>query len=187
MEVAVDECVSGKEVLRLLAGLEALHLSFSSACGSMRVLSTIVEVATLSVLDIGQQMTLRHPIASQLVGDDHSRHVLQALQQTPEEPLGSFPITSLLDQNIEDDTVLIHGTPKIMLNAQDPDEHLASSRGGIPPPRAPRTVRDPLEFIRLPMFSRRHAQSANARRGLDSPGEPAPAIPLRALASGAGV
>ena len=100
MEVAVDECVSGKEVLRLLAGLEALHLSFSSACGSMRVLSTIVEVATLSVLDIGQQMTLRHPIASQLVGDDHSRHVLQALQQTPEEPLGSFPITSLLDQNI---------------------------------------------------------------------------------------
>jgi hypothetical protein len=149
MEVAVDECVSGKEVLRLLAGLEALHLSFSSACGSMRVLSTIVEVATLSVLDIGQQMTLRHPIASQLVGDDHSRHILQALQQTPEEPLGSFPITSLLDQNIEDDTVLIHGTPKIMLNAQDPDEHLVEvplvARSGTA--AAQTTGKVPAEFL----------------------------------------
>ena len=115
----------------------------------MRVLSTIVEVATLSVLDIGQQMTLRHPIASQLVGDDHSRHVLQALQQTPEEPLGSFPITSLLDQNIEDDTVLIHGTPKIMLNAQDPDEHLVEvplvARSGTA--AAQTTGKVPAEFL----------------------------------------
>ena len=101
-----------------------LHLPLSSACRSMRVLSTIVKVAAWSMLDIGQQTSLRHAIASQLVGDDHSRHVLQALQQTLEEPLGGFPITPLLDQSIENDTILIHGTPQIMLNGLDPDEYL---------------------------------------------------------------
>jgi hypothetical protein len=89
----------------------------------MRILSTIVEVATLSMLDIRQE-ELRHAIASQLVGDDHSRHILQALQQTLEEAPGGFPIAPLLDQNIEDDTILIHGTPQILLNALDPDEYL---------------------------------------------------------------
>ena len=76
------------------------------------------------MLDIGQQASLRHAITSQLVGDDHPRHILQALQQTPEEPHGGFPFAPLLDQNIEDDTILIHGTPQIMLNALDPDEYL---------------------------------------------------------------
>ena len=34
-----------------------------------------------------------------------------------EEPFGNFPNTLLLDQYIEDNTVLIYGTPKVMLNA----------------------------------------------------------------------
>ena len=78
----------------------------------------------MAVLDIGQQASLRHAIASQLVGDDHARHILQAFQQTLKEPLGGFSITPLLDQNIEDETILIHGTPQVMLNALDPDEYL---------------------------------------------------------------
>jgi hypothetical protein len=90
----------------------------------MRVLGTIVEVAALSMLDIGQQALLRHTIACQLVGDDHSRHILRAPLQTLEEPLGGIPIAPLPDQNIEDDTILIHGTPQIVLNALDPDEYL---------------------------------------------------------------
>jgi hypothetical protein len=32
MEVAMDECVSGKEVLNLLRRFESLHLAFSSSC-----------------------------------------------------------------------------------------------------------------------------------------------------------
>jgi len=35
MEVTMDECVSGEEALGLLGRFEALHLSFSSSCGSM--------------------------------------------------------------------------------------------------------------------------------------------------------
>ena len=88
------------------------------------------------MLDIRQQVSLRHAIASQLVGDDHSRHILQALQQTLEEAHGGFPVTPLLDQNIEDDTILIHGAPQIMLNALDPDEYLVE----VPLVARPRTT-----------------------------------------------
>jgi hypothetical protein len=35
MEVAMDECVSGKEGLRLVQRLEPLHLPFSAACRAM--------------------------------------------------------------------------------------------------------------------------------------------------------
>ena len=41
-----------------------------------------------------------------------------------EEPLGGFRIPSVLHEDIEDHAALIHGTPQIMLNALDPDEHL---------------------------------------------------------------
>jgi hypothetical protein len=42
------------------------------------------------MLDVGQQASLR-----QLVGDDYSRHKPQALEQSLEGLLGSFPITLL--------------------------------------------------------------------------------------------
>ena len=46
-------------------------------------------------------------------------------------------------------------------------EAYVESRGGISPPRAPRTVREPLEFIRLPMFGRCHDIAANEQTELD--------------------
>jgi len=52
------------------------------------------------------------------------------------QPLGGFSITPLLDQNIEDDTILIHGAPQIMLNALDPDEYLVE----VPLVARPRTT-----------------------------------------------
>ena len=115
--------MSGEEVLRLFGRFEPLHLPFSSSRRSMRVLGTVVEIATLSVLDTGQQLASSHTIASQLVGDDHSRHVLQTLQQPPEEALGGFGIASVLNEDVEHNAVLIDGTPEIMLHALDPDEH----------------------------------------------------------------
>ena len=77
------------------------------------------------------------------------RSANETLQQTLEEPLSGVPIAPLLDQNIEDDTILIHGTPQIMLNALDPDEYLVEvplvARPGTP---APQTISKALaEFL----------------------------------------
>jgi hypothetical protein len=60
-KVAIDERVSEQELLGLVGRLEALHLPFSTSRRPVRVLSSIVEVATLPVLDIRQHLSLRAP------------------------------------------------------------------------------------------------------------------------------
>ena len=74
------------------------------------------------MLNRGKQLTLSDAIAPQLVGHDHPRHILQTLQQPREEALCSIGITPGLNQDVEHDTLLIDGAPKIVLNALDPDE-----------------------------------------------------------------
>ena len=123
MEVAMDERVSGEEGLRLVQRLEPLHLAFSSPCRSMRVLGAIVEIPALSVLDPGEQVALGHAVTSQLVGHDDPWHVVQAFQQAPEETLSGVGIAAFLNQDVEHNAVLVNGTPEIVLNALEPDEH----------------------------------------------------------------
>ena len=74
------------------------------------------------MLDAGQQVALRHTIASQLVGHDRPRHILQTLQQPPEEALRGVGIAPGLNQTVERDTILIDGASEIVLHAADPDE-----------------------------------------------------------------
>jgi hypothetical protein len=49
------------------------------------------------MFDAGKQLTPRDTIASQSVGQDHLRHILQTLQQSLEEPLCSVGIAPGLD------------------------------------------------------------------------------------------
>ena len=76
------------------------------------------------MLDVGKQVALRHAVASQFVGHDHPRHILQTFQQTPEESLGGRRIAAFLNEDVEHNAILIHGAPQITLHALDPDEHL---------------------------------------------------------------
>ena len=86
------ECVSGEEILGLLGRFKPLHLPLSPPCRPMRVLGAIVEIAALSVLDAGKQMALLDAVASQLVGHEHPRLILQSLQQSSEEVLVQFEL-----------------------------------------------------------------------------------------------
>jgi hypothetical protein len=69
------------------------------------------------MFNVRKQLPLRHDGASQLIGNDHARHILKALQQSSEESFGGFGIPPRLNEDVEDDAVLIHGTPKIVLHA----------------------------------------------------------------------
>lgn len=62
-------------------------------------------------------------VASQLIGHDHSRHVLQALEQPFEESLRGLGIPPRLNEDVEYDAVLVHHTPEIMLDALDSNKH----------------------------------------------------------------
>lgn len=104
--------------------LESLHLPFSAPGRSMRVLSSIVQVAALPVLDIGQKFVLRHAVAPQLVGYEDARHILQTLQEPLKEAPCRPAITALLDQDVEHDPVLIDGAPEIVQLALDSDKDL---------------------------------------------------------------
>ena len=74
------------------------------------------------MLDAGKQVALRHTIASQPVGHDRPRPILQTLQKPLEEALRGVGIAPGLNQNVERDTILIDGAPEIVLHAADPDE-----------------------------------------------------------------
>ncbi len=76
VEMAIDESMSGDEVLSLRWRFEALHLPFSSSRRTMRVLSPIVQVSALPVLNVGKQVALGDAVAAHFVGHDHPRHVL---------------------------------------------------------------------------------------------------------------
>ena len=63
-------------------------------------------------------------IASQLVGHNHPRLILQTLQQPFEEALGRLGITPGLNKDVEHDAILIDGAPEVVLHALDADEDL---------------------------------------------------------------
>ena len=90
----------------------------------MRVLGAVVQIPALLVFDAGKQMALRDAVASQLVATINPRHILQSLQQSSEETLGSVGITPILNQNVEHDAGLIHRAPEIVLHAPDSDDDL---------------------------------------------------------------
>jgi hypothetical protein len=75
------------------------------------------------MFDFGKEIALCHTVASQFVGNDHARHILEALQKPSEETLRGLGVPSWLNQDVEHNAVLVHGAPKIMLHALDPNEH----------------------------------------------------------------
>ena len=88
----------------------------------MRNLGPIVGILLGFVGETRQDRSTGSSIALQLVGDDPEWLLALTAQQSAKEPLGCTLIAARLHQNTDDITVLIHGTPKIMLLAVDSDE-----------------------------------------------------------------
>jgi hypothetical protein len=62
-------------------------------------------------------------ITGQLVGDHHARPDALLLEQLAEQAPSGFHVASALNQNVEHDPMLIHGTPEPMLPARDADDN----------------------------------------------------------------
>jgi hypothetical protein len=95
----------------------------------MRNLGPIVGIWLGIVGNAWQDRPTGSSIALQLVGYDPEwlRHL--TAQQSAKEPLGCTLIAARLQQNIDDITTLIHGTPKILLPAVDSDEEFVQIPG----------------------------------------------------------
>ena len=88
----------------------------------MRNLGAIVGILLGIVGNTRQDRSTGSTIALRLVGDDPEWLLALTAQQSAKEPLGCTLIAARLQQNINDITILIHGTPKILLLAVDSDE-----------------------------------------------------------------
>ena len=71
-----------------------------------------------------QKLAVSDPVAGQLVGDNHPRHIPQALEQFTEKPLGCFGVSPRLHQDVEHVAVLVDRALQLMGDAVDLDENL---------------------------------------------------------------
>ena len=77
-------------------GLEALHVALALARGLVRVFDAIIEIAILTMFYPGKELALGGPVALQLVGDDDSWHVRQALEEFTREFLRGLLVSPTL-------------------------------------------------------------------------------------------
>ena len=87
-EVLGNRTIRGQKALGMPRRLEPLHAIFALACGAMRVLTAVIEVATLAVFDPRQDLALRRAVAFQLLDDEYPEGILPPLEQLAEEFLG---------------------------------------------------------------------------------------------------
>ena len=123
-KVVGNGAIRGQKSLGMPCGLEPLHAIFSLACGSVRVLTAVVEIATLAVFDPGQDLALRRAVALQLIRDDDPRYIPQALEQLAKKLLRSLLIAPALYQDVERVIVLVDSAPQVMALAIDRQEDL---------------------------------------------------------------
>src|SRR5262245_61755055 len=113
-----------QKTLGMAGRFESLHAPLLLARRPMRILTPIIEVATLSVFHTWQHLAFGRTVALQLIRDDHAWHIYQALEQLAKEFLGGFLVPPALHQDVEDVVVLIHRSPQVMTLAVNGPKHL---------------------------------------------------------------
>src|SRR5271167_654628 len=116
--------MGGKEALNVPRRLEPLHDPLSSACWLMGVFGPVIETLVLPMLDPGHDLPLGRGVALQLVGDEHARGSTLLLEELAQQAFSGLLVAAALDENIENEPVLVDGTPEPMLFPGDGDDDL---------------------------------------------------------------
>src|SRR5690242_20642386 len=90
----------------------------------MGVFGPVVEALVLAMLDPGHDLPLGRGVAFQLVGDQHTRGSTLLLEELAQQPFGGLLVAPALDENIENQAVLVDGTPQPILFPGDADADL---------------------------------------------------------------
>jgi hypothetical protein len=85
---------------------------------------TVVEVPVLAGLHPRQHLLRRGPVAFERVGDEHPRHVGQALQPLADKLLRRLRVSTVVDQHIQDMAILSDGPPAGVPGPMDRQKHL---------------------------------------------------------------
>src|SRR6201993_4219297 len=90
----------------------------------MGVFSPVIEALVLPVLNPRHDLPLGRGVALQLVGDEHTRSSTLLSEKLAEQAFGGLLVAPALDENIENEAVLVDGTPEPMLLPGDADDDL---------------------------------------------------------------
>ena len=105
----------------------------------------IVRVAGRVVSDRRHDVVMSDTVAGELVGDETTRRLSLAPQQSPKESACRSPVSTRLDENVDQVAVLIHRAPEILALTVDRHEHLVQepriSESTLSAFQAPRVVR----------------------------------------------
>src|SRR3984893_7863091 len=115
----------------------------------MRILCPIVFSQALLMVAGKPKMLEGSAVGAQLVGRHPRRREALLAEQLAHELDGCRPVSTTLDQNLEDLAFVVDGTPQIHLLARDPDDHFvempAIARSRTAPPPAPSERRSEFE------------------------------------------
>src|SRR5215469_13233556 len=127
----------------------------------------MVRVSALAGLDARQDLALGGGVALELVCYDHPRNVSQALPQLAKEPLRCGRAAPALDEDVEDISVLVDRTPKIVRLAADADQHFVPVPlvAGLWPSLPEHMGDDPAKAQASPLADALVADDDPARRG----------------------
>src|ERR1700726_2533260 len=100
------------------------------------------------MLHTRQALPLCGGIAGQLVRNNYSWHVLQALEKFAEKSFGGLLVTTTLHKDIKHIPFLIHRLPQIVSLATDREKHLIH----MPRIATARAMTTQLVGVRLPKF-----------------------------------
>ena len=109
----------------VLRRLEPLEYPFAFTRRQVRVFSAIVQPLVAPMLGVRQRSSNGWRVAGKLVGDHDARlSAALAVKHPTQETLGSYLIASLLDQDVQYDSVLIDGSPEPVAFAADLERYL---------------------------------------------------------------
>src|SRR5260370_25908378 len=120
MRLDRSRCQSSAQISNVIRSSSSPALT----TGLMGVFGPVIEARVLPMLDRGHDLPLGRGVAPQLVGDEHTRGSTLLLEELAEQALGGLLVAPALDENIENEAVLVDGTPEPMLLPGDADDDL---------------------------------------------------------------
>ena len=98
---------------------EFSHAPLSHSCRLVRKLTSIVGVLRRIVNRFRDKLSMSHTVTSQFICNNLPRFPTMFPQQPLKETLCSLPVTSFLEKDINNFTILIDGSPQEMLLTLD--------------------------------------------------------------------
>ena len=114
--------VHSQKALSHVGRLESPHRAFSRPRFLVRAFDSIVRVSRRNSPRIRYEVTVRDVVAGELIGNDAARFCFGGLEDPSEEPFGCGPVAFLRQVDVDDLTVLVDGSPQVVLCAADFDE-----------------------------------------------------------------